>query len=144
MGGAVAQAERRRQNIGGVLTTRIVNNVGLRFSPKTGQATRRQRGIQKRTLPTMNRARLVVLRYACAVFFLAIGNWISMAGTLTGTSAIVPSGSVVNLSGMGPVDWIHWGTFSEYAPDRKYGVTPQIGDFAPLGTLTGPYQYDDN
>jgi len=65
--------------------------------------------------------------------------------TLTGTFALVPANSVVDLSAQGAVDWIKWGTFTEYAPDRKYGVTAQISDFTSVGTTGGgPYQYDDN
>src|SRR4051812_14211059 len=55
------------------------------------------------------------------------------AGTLTHSFAIVPTGTDVNLSLDGAMDWIHWGTFTEYAPDRKTGLQPLISDFTPVG-----------
>jgi hypothetical protein len=68
------------------------------------------------------------------------------AGMLSGTIAILPTGSVVDLTAQGPLDWVHWGMNTEYGWDRKAGVPELIGPLvsiiAPNGT--GPYQMFDN
>jgi hypothetical protein len=69
------------------------------------------------------------------------------AGTLTGSIAEVPTGSNVDLSTLGAIDWVHWGLYTDSSIDRKSGVTPQIGDFALLDNTNGyayVYQYADN
>ena len=70
----------------------------------------------------------------------------SFGGSLSVTSSLVPTGSVVNLTTLGALDWVHWGLNTEFAYDRKASVPPQLTVFAPtLGTLgSGPYQYSDN
>src|SRR5436190_19856758 len=69
-----------------------------------------------------------------------------VAGTLVGTFTPVPSNSIVNLTTNGPVDWVHWGTFSEFASDRKAGVTPVIGEYTSFGgtAAQGPFRFTDN
>jgi len=69
------------------------------------------------------------------------------AGTLSVSFNSVPAGSVVNLTTNGPLDWVHWGLFTETSIDRKGGVTPQISDFTtvdPSNGYTFVYQYADN
>jgi hypothetical protein len=71
------------------------------------------------------------------------------AGTLVGTFALIPVGEDVNLSTNGPLDWVHWGTFTEFAHDRKANVTPLISDVTLWGQNNpnpgdGPYQFADN
>ncbi len=82
--------------------------------------------------------------YRLAVFCLLLVSFAAHGGILNHSFAIVPTGTDVNLSFEGPVDWIHWGTFTEFAPDRKGGVVRQISDFVPVGNGEGPYQYADN
>lgn len=57
------------------------------------------------------------------------------------------TGSVVNLSQQGALDWVHWGLFTESSIDRKAGATPLISDFTtvdPSNGYTFVYQYADN
>lgn len=69
---------------------------------------------------------------------------------LTGTFASVPRNSVVDLSAVGPVDWVHWGLFTEASLNRKAGVPPRIGDFEPVAAAGNSnayvyaFQYADN
>ena len=69
------------------------------------------------------------------------------AGTISGTYQTIPQSSQVNLSQEGPLDWVHWGTFTEFAPDRKAGVSPAISDYFLVGNVfvdEGPFQFSDN
>ncbi len=63
--------------------------------------------------------------------------------TLSVTFTPIPQGTEVDLTAEGPLDWVHWGLYTESSLDRKAGVTPQIPDFTPKGS-TGPFQYADN
>jgi hypothetical protein len=62
---------------------------------------------------------------------------------LSGKFTPVPTGIDVNLSVEGPLDWVHWGLYTDSSLDRKAGVTPQIPDFTPIKD-NGPFQYADN
>src|SRR5256714_11604836 len=69
------------------------------------------------------------------------------AGILTGGYNTVTTGSNVNLTAAGPIDWVHWGLYTESSLDRKDGVVPEIGDFTLLDSSNGyayVYQYSDN
>jgi len=56
-------------------------------------------------------------------------------GSLTGTIALPPGlPRSVNLTAEGTRDWVHWGLTTNNLVNRKAGVTPQISDFAKLGT----------
>jgi len=56
-------------------------------------------------------------------------------GSLTGSIALPPSlPHDVNLTAEGTRDWVHWGLTTNNLVDRKASVTPQISDFAKLGT----------
>ena len=71
----------------------------------------------------------------------------AQAGILTGTYNTVTTGSNVNLTAAGPIDWVHWGLYTESSLDRKDGVVPEIGDFSLLDSSNGyayVYQYGDN
>jgi len=66
-----------------------------------------------------------------------------------GSYAAVPQGSNVNLTAAGPIDWVHWGLYTDTSLTRKAGVMPQIADFtATHGANTNAfvfvYQYADN
>jgi hypothetical protein len=63
--------------------------------------------------------------------------------TLVGSFTPIATGTNVNLTAEGPLDWVHWGLVTESSLNRKAGVTPQIPDFAPIG-FNGPYRYADN
>src|SRR5439155_2638929 len=65
------------------------------------------------------------------------------AATLIGKFTPVPTGTDVNLTAEGPLDWVHWGLYTDSSLDRKAGVTPQIPDFTPI-KMNGPFQYADN
>jgi len=65
------------------------------------------------------------------------------AATLIGTFSPVPTGTDVNLTEEGTLDWVHWGLYTDSSLDRKAGVTPQIPDFTPI-KIGGPFQYADN
>lgn len=69
------------------------------------------------------------------------------AGTLSGSFNAVATGSNVNLTAAGPLDWVHWGLYTETSVNRKDGVVPQISDFTVLDASNGfayVYQYTDN
>src|SRR5258706_1805967 len=71
----------------------------------------------------------------------------SQARILTGSYNAVPSGSNVNLTAAGPIDWVQWGLYTESSLDRKDGVVPVINDFPLLDASNGyayVYQYGDN
>src|ERR1051325_1402236 len=91
--------------------------------------------------PALLSLRLFLVSLALSVLF---GAQSTGAGTLSHSYAVVPTGTDVNLSFQGSIDWVHWGTFTEYAFDRKVAVTPQISDFTSVGNGDGPYQYADN
>jgi hypothetical protein len=66
---------------------------------------------------------------------------------LNGSFASVPTASVVNLTTEGPIDWVHWGLYTETSLDRKANVEPQISDFIPVDASNGfvfVYQFADN
>src|SRR5256884_222184 len=66
--------------------------------------------------------------------------------TLIGKFTPIPTGTDVNLTAEGPLDWVHWGLYTDSSLDRKAGVTPQIPDFTPKGSTPqfGPFQFADN
>jgi hypothetical protein len=51
------------------------------------------------------------------------------AGTLTGSFSPIASGSNVNLSAVGKIDWVHWGLATEASLNRKSCEAIQIGNF---------------
>src|SRR5438876_6340886 len=72
------------------------------------------------------------------------------AGTLNGSFSTIPSGTIINLTAAGPVDWVHWGLYTDTSVDRKASVTPQISNFNPVYNTSDSnayvfvYQYSDN
>src|SRR5687767_5911600 len=69
------------------------------------------------------------------------------AASLTGSFSPVTSGSNVNLSVAGGLDWVHWGLYTDTSVNRKARVTPQIGNFTAVGASNGfvvVYQFADN
>jgi len=82
----------------------------------------------------------------CFLILLLAPFWADGA-TLTGTSTSVPQGTNVNLTAVGPLDWVHWGLYTETSLDRKAGVTPLISDFTLLDSTNGfayVYEFADN
>src|SRR5262245_48373016 len=67
----------------------------------------------------------------------------AQAGLLVGSFTNLPAGSTVNLTTNGTLDWVHWGTFTEYALDRKAGVLPLIGPYTTTGNGDLVYQFAD-
>lgn len=65
---------------------------------------------------------------------------------MSGFFTAIPTGTDVNLTTNGLLDWVHWGTFTEFASDRKAVVAPLISEVTPYGGLStdGPFQYSDN
>jgi len=51
---------------------------------------------------------------------------------LSGSFSSLAQNSVVNLTTEGPLDWIHWGLYTETSLNRKAGVLPRISDFTEL------------
>jgi len=81
------------------------------------------------------------------VAFLLVTGFSAGAASLTGSFASIPQGTNVNLTVEGPIDWIHWGLYTETSLDRKAGVTPLISDFTVLYATNGyafVYQFADN
>src|SRR6266699_4244624 len=71
------------------------------------------------------------------------------AASLSGSFASIPQGANVNLTVEGPIDWVHWGLYTESSLDRKADVTPLINDFNVIyGTNNNDYafayQFADN
>ena len=69
------------------------------------------------------------------------------AASLTASFAAIPQGSNVVLTVAGPVDWVHWGLYTETSLDRKAGVAPLISDFTLLDATNGfayVYEFADN
>ncbi len=50
----------------------------------------------------------------------------------------------VDLSAEGALDWVHWGRASVESVERKRGVTPQIGNFSPIGQAHAQTTYIHN
>jgi len=54
---------------------------------------------------------------------------------------------VVDLTSEGPLDWVHWGLYTETSLDRKATVSPLISDFTRIDASNGysyVYQFADN
>jgi hypothetical protein len=67
------------------------------------------------------------------------------AGAITTTFTPMPSGSNIDLTALGQLDWVHWGVNIDGSPDRKANVTPEISDFTLLGSQAlGPFPYSDS
>jgi hypothetical protein len=94
----------------------------------------------------MNRIR----RFAGPLFFLLVLTGSSRAASLTGNFVSIPRNSVINLSEVGSVDWVHWGLRTATSLNRKSGVTPRIGNFnvvadsANSNAFAIAYQFADN
>lgn len=72
--------------------------------------------------------------------------WLTTAATLNGNFTVHPAGTSIELTDLGPVDWIHWGRFTEFAYDRKAVGTTAISDFSVLGnplSSEGPFRRSD-
>jgi len=81
------------------------------------------------------------------VFLLAFIPADAATPTLTGSFVAIPQGTSVDLTIFGPIDWVHWGLYTETSLDRKAGVTPLISDFTVLYATNGyafVYQFADN
>lgn len=63
---------------------------------------------------------------------------------LTGNFTPLITGTNINLTAVGAVDWIHWGQFTEFAYDRKFAATNFISDFTVIdkgqSAGDGPFQ----
>src|ERR1043165_8562513 len=69
------------------------------------------------------------------------------AASISVTYSLIATGTAVNLTQQGSLDWVHWGLFNEASVDRKAGVAPLIGDVEAVegqGGFTFIYQYSDN
>src|SRR5215510_5431846 len=80
-----------------------------------------------------------------AVILLAAGY--ADAATFTVDFSTITQGTSVDLSVQGPLDWVHWGLYTESSLDRKAGVSPSISDFTVLYSTNGyafVYQFADN
>src|SRR5688572_7769692 len=94
------------------------------------------------------------LRFSAKTFVLAAALlWFSRtapAGTLEGSFSPIATGSNVNLTVAGKLDWVHWGLGGDYKVNRKAIVTPRISNFTLLSRNTGnpsgfssPYWFED-
>ena len=94
----------------------------------------------------MNRTRH--LSYLLFCFLLLSSS--SRAASLTGDFASIPRNSVIDLSEVGSVDWVHWGLYTVTSLNRKSSVTPRIGNFtvvtdsANSNAFANAYQFADN
>src|SRR5438093_5772287 len=81
------------------------------------------------------------------VAFPLLGGAFASAAVLSGSFSELPRGSNVNLTAAGPLDWVHWGLYTDTSIDRKEGVPQQIGDYVVIGPTNdflAAYQYGDN
>lgn len=73
------------------------------------------------------------------------------ASTLTGSFSPVVSGSNLNLTVLGPLDWVQWGFGGDYVVNRKAGITPLISNFTIVSqnapgnpmSFSAPYWLED-
>lgn len=85
---------------------------------------------------------------AGALVCLSVGD--VLAGTLSGNFSPIASGSNVNLSAIGKLDWVHWGLRTEASVNRKACGSLQIGTLNPAYDTNNPngysqiYQFSDN
>src|SRR5213083_2386479 len=82
-----------------------------------------------------------------AVLVVLLGGIVAQGATIIGSFASIPAGATVNLTAEGPLDWVHWGLYTEASIDRKVNVAPQISDFSlvfPHGFPASAYQFSDN
>ena len=89
--------------------------------------------------------RLSPLGWSIALFLAS--RFPAGAASLTASFAAIPQGSNVVLTVAGPVDWVHWGLYTETSLDRKAGVAPLISDFTLLDAINGfayVYEFADN
>ena len=80
------------------------------------------------------------------VVLLLAGHSAGAAG-LTGSFALIQSGTAIDLTLEGPFDWVHWGLYTETSLTRKAGVTPLINNFTRLvasNSYNFIYQFSDN
>ena len=90
-------------------------------------------------------------KYLKVLFAAALGAVVGLpaapGASISGTFASIPSGSVVELTQEGQIDWVHWGLYTETSLNRKAGVVSQISDFVPVSNSNGVavvYQFADN
>ena len=68
------------------------------------------------------------------VVFLLCGLLPADGATLYGSFTPLAQGAQVDLTTDGPLDWVHWGLYTETSVNRKATVTPQISNY----TLIAP------
>jgi len=81
------------------------------------------------------------------VFLLASFPADAATPTLTGSFVAIPQSTSVDLTVAGPIDWVHWGLYTETSLDRKAGVIPLTSDFTVLyatNSYAYVYQFADN
>src|SRR3989442_3507740 len=87
-------------------------------------------------------------RFLCRLVAVLVATSSSAgAASLTGSFTSIPQGASVNLTVEGPIDWVHWGLYTESSLDRKAGVTPLISDFTIVYATNAyayAYQFADN
>ena len=72
------------------------------------------------------------------------------ASTLSASYSSIPTGTTVDLSAAGSLDWVHWGLYTATSVDRKAGVVPLISNFKVLyntfdsNVYAFAYQFSDN
>jgi hypothetical protein len=74
------------------------------------------------------------------------GPSLASSATLTGNFTAHSAGASIELTDLGPVDWIHWGRFTEFAYDHKAVGTTAISGFSILGnplSSEGPFRRSD-
>ncbi len=91
-----------------------------------------------------------IRHFAGALIFLLVLTGSLGAASLTGNFVSIPRNSVINLSEVGSVDWVHWGLHTATSLNRKSGVTPRIGNFSVVmdsansNAFAVAYQFADN
>ncbi len=91
-----------------------------------------------------------ILRFVGPLSFLLVVSGSLRAASLSGNFVSTPRNSVINLSEVGSVDWVHWGLHTATSLNRKSGVEPRIGNFSVVmdsansNAFAVAYQFADN
>ncbi len=91
--------------------------------------------------------RFITMRSVARIVAIALALWNrpAAAGSVIGSFTPIATGSNVDLTIQGKLDWVHWGLHTDTSINRKAGVPPLISDFSVLGPGTVfTFQYTDN
>src|SRR6266498_1869793 len=95
----------------------------------------------------MNAIPTRMFQFACSIALFLANGFPADAASLSGSVAVIPQGTSVELTTAGSLEWVHWGLYTETSLDRKAGVAALISDFTLLDATNGfsyVYEFADN